>query len=118
MCVEVDVEVPDAEAVAVLEMIDVGVGFDELESVGDEEGDELDDGDCDTDAVSLVEGLAVAETDAEGLEESVRVAVAETDAEGLEEELGLAVTDTDALEEAVGTELNVDVGVEGGPIWQ
>ena len=118
MCVEVDVEVPDAEAVAVLEMIDVGVGFDELECVGDEEGDELVDGECDTDAVSLVEGLAVADTDAEGLEESVRVAVADTDAEGLEEELELAVTDTDAVEEGVGRELNVEVGVEGGPIWQ
>jgi hypothetical protein len=118
VCVEVDVEVPDAEAVAVLEMIDVGVGFDELECVGDEEGDELVDGECDTDAVSLVEGLAVADTDAEGLEESVRVAVADTDAEGLEEELELAVTDTDAVEEGVGRELNVEVGVEGGPIWQ
>lgn len=111
-------EVPDAEAVAVLEIIDVGVGLDELEDVADEDGEELIDGDCDTDAVSLVEGLAVADTDADGLEESVRVAVADTDADGLEEELGLAVTDTDALEEGVGTELNVDVGVAGGPIWQ
>jgi hypothetical protein len=102
VCVEVDVEVPDAEAVAVLEMIDVGVGFDELETVGDEEGDELVDGECDTDAVSLVEGLVVTDTDAEGLEE----------------ELGLAVADTDADEEGVGRELNVEVGVEGGPIWQ
>lgn len=102
MCVEVDVEVPDAEAVAVLEMIDVGVGFDELEEVIDEEGDELVDGECDTDTEALEDGLAVADTDAEGLEE----------------ELELAVTDADADEEGVGRELKVDVGVEGGPIWQ
>jgi len=28
------------------------------------------------------------------------------------------VADTDAVEERVGTELNVEVGVAGGPIWQ
>jgi hypothetical protein len=118
VCVEVDVEVPDAEAVAVLEIIDVGVGFDELEDVADEDGEELIDGDFDTEAVSLVEGLAVADTDADGLEDVDGLAVTDTDAEGLEEELGLAVADTDADEEGVGTELNVDVGVAGGPIWQ
>ena len=118
MCVEVDVEVPDAEAVAVLEIIDVGVGFDELEDVADEDGEELIDGDCDTEAVSLVEGLAVADTETEGLEDMEGFVVADTDAEGLEDMEGLAVTDTDAVEERVGTELNVEVGVGGGPIWQ
>ena len=118
MCVEVAVEVPDAEVVAVFETIDVGVAFGEIEEVADEDVEEVIDGDCDTDAEGLEDGLAVADTDAEGLEEGLGLTVTDTDAEALEEELVLAVTDVDAVEEGVGRELKVDVGVEGGPIWQ
>ena len=102
MCVDVDVLVAVAEVVAVFETIDVGVAFGEIEEVADEDVEEVIDGDCDTDAEGLEDGLAVADTDAEGLEEG----------------LGLTVTDADAVEEGVGRELKVDVGVEGGPIWQ